>query len=118
MAARSSTANPPPAPPRTPDGRYIVHVGRAGPRLWRATDPRIDPATRDALRQALGRARAGVRLARGDPAARAAARAAVDAAKRALGERGPVWWTDGAPDLNRRLIRNTPYAGWWASQEG
>jgi hypothetical protein len=38
----------------------------------------------------------------------------VDAAKRALGERGPVWWTDGTPDLNRRLARDTPYAGWFA----
>ena len=29
-----------------------------------------------------------------------------------LGERGPVWWTDGAPDFNRKLARNTPYARW------
>jgi hypothetical protein len=36
----------------------------------------------------------------------------VHAAKVALGERGPVWWADGAPDLNRRLVRNTPYADW------
>ena len=40
------------------------------------------------------------------------ARAEVDAAKVALGERGPVWWTDGAPDLNRHMARNTPYATW------
>lgn len=46
-----------------------------------------------------------------------AARARVDAAKRALGERGPVWWDDGAPDFNRRMARNTPYADWWAAQE-
>ena len=45
---------------------------------------------------------------------RAAARAAVDAAKGALGERGPVWWDDGEPDFNRRLVRNTPYAVWYA----
>ena len=32
---------------------------------------------------------------------------------RALGERGPVWWTDGAPDLGRRMARNTPYAEWF-----
>ena len=25
-------------------------------------------------------------------------------------ERGPVWRTDGAPDYNRRLVRDTPYA--------
>nr|WP_244496706.1 hypothetical protein [Aureimonas ureilytica] len=47
----------------------------------------------------------------------ATARQAVDRAKRALGERGPVWWSDGAPDLNRRLVRNTPYADWYAGLE-
>jgi len=50
-----------------------------------------------------------------DPAARKAARLRVDAAKRALGERGPAWWTDGAPDYNRRMARNTPYADWFAA---
>ena len=33
----------------------------------------------------------------------------------ALGERGPVWWDDGAPDYNRRLVRNTPYLEWFAA---
>jgi hypothetical protein len=42
------------------------------------------------------------------------ARKAVNAAKVALGERGPVWWTDGARDFNRYLAKNTPYAGWYA----
>jgi hypothetical protein len=41
------------------------------------------------------------------------ARARVHAAKVGLGERGPVWWQDGAPDLNRHLVRNSPYAAWW-----
>jgi hypothetical protein len=50
-----------------------------------------------------------------DADAREAARARVDAAKVALGERGPVWWTDGAPDLNRHMARTTPYAEWFAS---
>ena len=54
----------------------------------------------------------GVSLRGGDGAALVAARARVDAAKVALGERGPVWWTDGAPDENRRLVRNTGYAAW------
>ena len=44
-------------------------------------------------------------------------RASVDAAKRALGERGPVWWDDGAPDFNRHLAKNTPYAGWAERQK-
>ena len=48
----------------------------------------------------------------------AEARAEVDAAKRALGERGPVWWTDGAPDYGRHLARNTPYAEWFDSLQG
>ena len=65
-------------------------------------------------------ARRAARLGRraGDRAALAEAGAAVDAAKVALGERGPVWWTDGAPDLNRRMARNTPYAEWFAALSG
>ena len=43
------------------------------------------------------------------------ARRAVHRAKVALGERVPVWWTDGAPDLNRRLVDGTPYAAWFAA---
>lgn len=43
----------------------------------------------------------------------AQARAKVHSAKEQLGERGAVWWTDGAPDFNRHLIKNTPYADWW-----
>lgn len=43
----------------------------------------------------------------------AAARAAVHAAKVALGERGPPWWSDGAKDFNRHMIKNSPYAQWY-----
>ncbi|WP_315850626.1 hypothetical protein [Sphingobium sp. B2] len=43
------------------------------------------------------------------------ARVRVDAAKRELGERGAVWWEDGARDFNRHLARNTPYAEWFAA---
>lgn len=43
------------------------------------------------------------------------ARLAVEAAKRGLGERGPPWCSDGAPDYNRRMVRNTPYAQWFAT---
>ncbi|TFI57346.1 hypothetical protein E2493_15835 [Sphingomonas parva] len=96
----------------TPDGRYIVVRGR----LWRAADPHLDPEQRQTLVDALMAARRGVRaaLAGGDGEALRAARADVHAAKVALGERGEVWWTDGAPDLNRRRIENTPYAAWWS----
>ena len=69
---------------------------------------------RDVLVRELMAARRGVREAAGDPVAMAAARRRVDAAKRALGERGPVWWTDGSPDYNRRMAANTPYAAWYA----
>lgn len=50
----------------------------------------------------------------GDTKARDAAREAVDEAKQALGERGAVWWNDGEPDWNRHLVKNTPYAEWFA----
>lgn len=51
----------------------------------------------------------------GDLIAREQARQRVDAAKHALGERGEPWWTDGAPDYNRHMARNTPYAEWFNS---
>ena len=51
----------------------------------------------------------------GDQDAEAAAHRLVDKAKRSLGERGPVWWKDGAPDFNRRAAKNSPYAGWYAA---
>jgi hypothetical protein len=53
----------------------------------------------------------------GDEAALKNARLRVDGGKRALGECGPVWWTDGAPDLNRRMVINTPYRGWFEDSE-
>lgn len=86
-------------------------------RLWRASNPHLAPAERERLVKELMAARRAVREAAGDPAATAAARAAVDRAKVALGERGPVWWADGA-DFNRRLAKNTPYAEWAARAEG
>lgn len=49
-----------------------------------------------------------------DREAEGAAHKTVDAVKRALGERGPAWWDDGAPDLNRRMAKNTSYADWYA----
>jgi hypothetical protein len=100
------------AAPTTPDGRYFV----VRERLWRCANPGLSEATRTALAHQLMSARRAVGAARraSDPAMERLARAAVDSAKRALGERGPVWWTDGAPDYNRHMVRNTPYAGWYA----
>ena len=98
--------------PVTPDGRYFVVRGR----LWRCSNPGLDPATKAVLTQALMQARRekGIALRAGDLRAREQARRRVDAAKQALGERGAPWWTDGAPDWNRHLARNTPYAMWFA----
>ena len=101
-------------PPRTPDGRYIVVRGR----LWRASNPGLPEAERQSLVNDLMAARRAVRDAKGDSAAMQVARARVQSAKEGLGERGPVWWTDGAPDYNRHMARNTPYAEWWDGQGG
>jgi hypothetical protein len=99
--------------PATPDGRYFVVAGR----LWRTSNPHLAPGERQELVNALMTARRQVGAAKkaADLDAERSARAAVDAAKRALGERGPVWWTDGAPDFNRRMVANTPYAAWYAA---
>lgn len=98
--------------PVTPDGRYFVVRGR----LWRCTDPNLGDAERTALTRGLMAARRAKRsaLAAGDPVAVGVAKAAVDASKCSLGERGAVWWTDGAPDYNRHMARNSPYAEWFA----
>lgn len=85
-------------------------------RLWRASNPDLSTAERQAAVDALMAARRAVRAAKGDPGALVKARAVVDAAKHRLGERGPVWWSDGAPDFNRRMVHNTPYADWYTSQ--
>ena len=97
--------------PRTPDGRYFVVRGR----LWRLSNPALDPAVREQLVRELMAARRAVREAHGAPAATQAARKQVEAAKTALGERGPVWWSDGARDYNRHMVMNTPYADWYAA---
>lgn len=96
--------------PDTPDGRYFVVRGR----LWRKSDPALDEETRIRLVKELMAARRAVRQAKGDRVALAQARARVDEAKIALGERGKVWWDDGEPDLNRRLVKNTAYATWFS----
>ena len=102
--------------PRTPDGRYFIVRGR----LWRTSNPDLPEAERAALVRDLMAARRAVRAAKttGDAGALGAARRRVDAAKHALGERGEPWWSDGAPDFNRRLAANTPYAAWFAGPAG
>ena len=80
--------------PQTPDGRYFVAAGK----LWRCSDPRLTPAGRKALTKKLMDARRKVKEVQNNEAKLKAARRQVNAAKEALGERGPVWWDDGAPD--------------------
>lgn len=100
-----------PRPLETPDGRYIVVNGR----LWRKSNPALTKFERQQFTQDLMAARrdVGRGLRSGDQAAVRAARARVDEAKTALGERGPVWWDDGAPDFGRKMAKNTPYAEWF-----
>jgi hypothetical protein len=97
--------------PVTPDGRYFVVRGR----LWRRSDPSLADTERQRLVHELMAARRAVGVAkrRDDRDGEVAARAQVNAAKVALGERGPVWWSDGAPDLNRHLVTRTDYATWF-----
>ncbi|MFK3971570.1 hypothetical protein ACI2KS_12670 [Pseudomonas sp. NPDC087358] len=99
--------------PTTPDGRYFV----VKEQLWRCSNPALDLQTRQHWVNALMAARREVKAAKasGDQDRMKAARSEVQAAKVALGERGPVWWDDGSPDFNRKRVDNTPYAHWYRS---
>jgi len=98
----------------TPDGRYLI----VRDRLWRTSNPDLPETERQRLVDALMDARRAVKAAKqaDDADALTQARRDVDTAKHALGERGPVWWTDGTPDYNRHLVKNSPYADWYAAQ--
>jgi hypothetical protein len=98
--------------PVTRDGRYFVVRSR----LWRMADPHLDQQRKVELVRDFRKARRAVKDAKssGDLAAEVAAHKAVDVAKRALGERGPVWWGDDSPDLNRQMAKNRPYSAWYA----
>ena len=98
--------------PRTPDGRYFV----AGGRLWRCTDPGLpepEPERARRVKQLMSARRAVKHAATGLQVQRA--RSDVHDAKVALGERGPVWWDDHAPDESRKRPENSRYAEWWAA---
>jgi hypothetical protein len=99
--------------PDTPDGRYFVVRGR----LWRRSNPGLCEHERERLIKELMSARRAVRDAGDESVGTLEARKRVDLAKVALGERGPVWWEDGAPDYNRHMAKNTPYAEWFAALE-
>ena len=99
--------------PTTPDGRYFTVRGR----LWRKSDPSLTEEQRAKLVRELMTARNDLCQARRrqDDALRLSARARIQVAKEELGERGAVWWTDDAPDYNRKLAVNTPYREWYES---
>lgn len=77
----------------TPDGHYMIIDGRK----WRATNPNLPEDVRQKWVNELMSARRAVGAARkaGDKEAEDAARDRVQAAKEALGERGPKWWEEG-----------------------
>src|SRR5438309_803377 len=98
----------------TPDGRYLVIDGV----LWRAPNPLLRAETRERLVKAASKARRDVARAKRtvDDELMRSARERVGKAKAGLGERGMPWWTDGAPDFNRRKVQSTPYAAWYAAR--
>jgi hypothetical protein len=99
--------------PVTLDGRYFVVRGR----LWRCSNPALPIEARELLVRELMWARRakGEAIRKGDADGREQARQRIDKAKHELGERGMPWWTDGAPDWNRHMARNTPYGEWFMS---
>jgi len=85
--------------PHTPDGRYLVSCGV----LKRCTNPALDDIVR---RRALKKMMQG--RINGD-------KESVIEAKIQLGEAGPVWWEDGAPDYSNQPPDSTVYRNWWRS---
>ncbi len=85
--------------PHTTDGRYLVSRGV----LKRCTNPNLENRERRVLLKTLMQARM------------AKDREAATEAKIALGEAGPVWWKDGAPDFSNQAPETTPYKTWWLS---
>jgi hypothetical protein len=99
----------------TPDKRYFIVKGRP----WRCTNPYLNEETRQHYVKQLMNARRQVKHAKQsqNSAALEEARSQVHEAKVALGERGPMWWNDDAPDFNRYLVQNSPYANWYAESK-
>ena len=83
----------------------------ANGRLWRASNSSLNKATRqqhvNELILAIRSVATALKTKSSDALREAPSK--VQQAKVELGERGPVWWTDGALDYNRKLVINTPY---------
>jgi len=86
---------PKPTVTPTPDGHHVVIDGRK----WRATNPNLPEEERKKWVSELMSARraVGAALKSGNKELENAARDRVQAAKEALGERGPKWWEDKPP---------------------
>lgn len=82
-------------------------------RLWQLSNPNVSETDRKLLLAALMDARRAVRDSGTDSDVQALAHARVNAAKIALGERGPTWWDNGKPDYNKYFVKNTPYRSWF-----
>lgn len=102
--------------PTTPDGRYFVVKGQP----WHCSNSALSDGERQHLVRVPMEARRAVKEAKESENADRlrTARSAVDQAKRALGERSPVWWSDGSPDYDRHKAIHTPYAAWYHSLKG
>ena len=86
------------------DGAYFTVNGRR----WRATDPNLPAAFREALTRELMSARRAVKQTKGiDAVAERAARDRVQDAKVALGERGPKWWLPMTEEQHEARIAAT-----------
>ena len=88
--------------PTTPDGHYFVVIRQ----LWRCSNPSLSKDVRQRLVNDLMAERREVKAVKtsGEPEQLKAARTRVQAAKVALGKRGPMCWSDDSPDLNRLEI--------------
>ncbi|MFY0612442.1 MAG: hypothetical protein JXQ99_12995 [Hyphomicrobiaceae bacterium] len=83
-------------------------------KLRRCTNPALSDTERRRLIKQLMQARMAARDAVGEAEVRTATDRVL-AAKVALGEAGPVWWDDGAPDVSGLDPEQTLYAEWWRS---
>jgi hypothetical protein len=90
------------------DVRYLVVDGRR----WRRSDPAIPESFRAELVRELMSARRAVGAAKrmSDAKAEATARARVQAAKVALGERGPAYWQVPSEAAQRQRVVATMHA--------
>ena len=85
--------------------------------LFRSPNPLLPAEAKVRYMRELLNGRRALKAAKlaGDEAAITAARQLVAAAQVGLGERGKVWWKDGAPDFNRMQVKHSPYADWFAA---